>query len=139
MQWKALERSNRTTWITFFWSRLALTTWKVSKYGVFSGPYFPVLGLNTERCGVSLRIQSEYGKIRTRKNSVFEHFSRRARVVFHNAYDKHPIKTEKNSLGHMVIWSKIDNLIILENMFSTLTGLYFENLYVYCFPLYQLV
>ena len=27
-------------------------------------------------CRVSLRIQSEYGKIRTRKNSVFEHFSR---------------------------------------------------------------
>ena len=23
------------------------TAWKVSKYGVFSGPYFPVLGLNT--------------------------------------------------------------------------------------------
>ena len=22
--------------------------WKVSKYGVFSGPYFPVFGLNTE-------------------------------------------------------------------------------------------
>ena len=25
------------------------TGWKVSKYGIFSGPYFPVLGLNTER------------------------------------------------------------------------------------------
>ena len=23
------------------------TAWKVSKYGVFSGPYFPVFGLNT--------------------------------------------------------------------------------------------
>ena len=23
------------------------TAWKVSKYGVFSGPFFPVLGLNT--------------------------------------------------------------------------------------------
>ena len=27
------------------------TTWKVSKYGVFSGPYFPVFGLNTEKYG----------------------------------------------------------------------------------------
>ena len=27
------------------------TTWKVSKYGVFSGPYFPAFGLNTERYG----------------------------------------------------------------------------------------
>ena len=40
---------------------------------VFSGPYFPVLGLNTEMYGVNLRIQSEYRKIRTRKNSVFGH------------------------------------------------------------------
>ena len=33
----------------------------------FSGPYFPALGLDTERYGVSLHIQSEFGKIRTRK------------------------------------------------------------------------
>ena len=25
------------------------TAWKVSKYGVISGPYFPASGLNTER------------------------------------------------------------------------------------------
>ena len=51
------------------------TAWKVSKYGVFSGSYFPVLGLNTEIYGANLRIQPEYGKIRTRKNTVFEYFS----------------------------------------------------------------
>ena len=33
----------------------------------FSGPYFPELRLNTERYSVTLRIQSECGKIRTRK------------------------------------------------------------------------
>ena len=38
----------------------------MSKYGVFSGPYFPMFGLNTERYSVSLHIQSECGKIRTR-------------------------------------------------------------------------
>ena len=32
----------------------------MSKYGVFSGPYFSVVGLNTETYGVNLRIQSEY-------------------------------------------------------------------------------
>ena len=52
------------------------TAWKASKYGVFSGPYFPAFGLNTERYFVSLCIRSECGKIRTRKNSVFGHFSR---------------------------------------------------------------
>ena len=35
------------------------SVWKVSKYGVFSGPYFPHLDW-----------------IRTRKNSIFGHFSR---------------------------------------------------------------
>ena len=52
------------------------TVWNVSKYGVFYGPYFPAFGLNAERCFVSLLIQSECGKIRTTKNSVFGHFSR---------------------------------------------------------------
>ena len=52
------------------------TTWKVSKYGVISGLYFPVFGLNMERKRVSFRIQSEHRKIRTRNNSVFGHFSR---------------------------------------------------------------
>ena len=32
-------------------------------YSEFSGPYFPTFGLNTKRYSVSLRIQSEHGKI----------------------------------------------------------------------------
>ena len=39
----------------------------MSKYGVSSGPYFPVFEQN---------MQSENRKIRTRKNSLFGHFSR---------------------------------------------------------------
>ena len=45
------------------------------KYGVFSGPHFPAFGLNTEilrKSPYSVRMR----KIRTRKNSVFVHFSR---------------------------------------------------------------
>ena len=51
------------------------TAWKLYKYGVFSGPYFTVFWLNTEIYRLNLRIQSKYGKIQTRKNSVFGHFS----------------------------------------------------------------
>ena len=47
----------------------------------YSGPYFPAFGLNTERYFVSLRIQSEWRKIRTRKSSVFGQFS--CSVVLH--------------------------------------------------------
>ena len=32
----------------------------------YSGLHFPIFGLNTERYGVPLRFQSEYGKMRTR-------------------------------------------------------------------------
>ena len=52
------------------------TAWKVFKCGVFSGPYFPVFGLNTEIYSIDLRIQSECRKIRTWKNSLFKQFSR---------------------------------------------------------------
>ena len=45
------------------------------KYGVISGPYFPVVGLNTEIYSVNLRSQSKYKKMRIRSNSVFGHFT----------------------------------------------------------------
>ena len=45
----------------------------------FSGPYFPAFRLNTERCGVPLRIQAKYGKIRTRKPPNMD--------TFHAVYD----------------------------------------------------
>ena len=32
-------------------NRICYTGWKVSKYGVISGPYFPVFGLNTGKYG----------------------------------------------------------------------------------------
>ena len=46
----------------------------MSKYGAFSGPYFPVFGLITEIYGV--RTQSKHRKIQTKKNSVFAYLSR---------------------------------------------------------------
>ena len=41
----------------------------------FTGPYFLVFGLNSKIYKVNLRIKSEYGKMRTRKNSEFGHIS----------------------------------------------------------------
>ena len=58
-----------------FPSRLSFSTWKVFKYGVISGQYFPVFGLNTKIYSVNLRVQFEYRKIGTRNNSVCGHFS----------------------------------------------------------------
>ena len=49
-------------------------SWKVSKYRVISGQYFPVFGLNTEIYSLNLRIESENRKIQTRNNFVFVQF-----------------------------------------------------------------
>ena len=82
------------------------TAWKVSKYGVISGQYFSVSGLNTEICWLNLRIQSEYRKMRTKNNSVFGQFSRSVDYSYSLSIQK--IKqTDKayntvNSLGHKI-------------------------------------
>ena len=47
---------------------LLLTAWKVSRCGVFSGPYFPVFGLNTERYRVEIQSISPYS-VRIRENA----------------------------------------------------------------------
>ena len=47
----------------------------------FSGPYFPIFGMNKERYGVSFRIQSELGKIRTRKTPNKDTFYAMQRVM----------------------------------------------------------
>ena len=60
-----------------------ITAWKVAKYGVKYGPYFPAFELNTEIYRVIHRIKSEYRIIRTRNNSVFGHFSRNVYHLLH--------------------------------------------------------
>ena len=53
-----------------------LTTRKVSEFGVFSGMYFPVFGLNMVINIVHLRIQYKYEKTGTRKNFISGLFAR---------------------------------------------------------------
>ena len=74
-------------------------SWKVSKYGVFSGPYFPAFGLNTERYSIRIRIQPECEKIRTRKNSVFGHFLRSENPTY-----------LFNPLANLLLWTTKDGL-----------------------------
>ena len=53
--------------IKLIFSLFTFSAWKVSAFGVSLVRIFSAFGLNTEKYGVSLRIQSECGKIRTRK------------------------------------------------------------------------
>ena len=52
-------------------SVLNFTAWKVSKYRVNSGPYFPAFGLNTERYGV---LSPNVGKYRPEKTPYLDTF-----------------------------------------------------------------
>ena len=61
---------------------------KVSRYGFFSGPHFPIFGMNTE-IKVNIHIQSEYGKIRTSKTTIASwHFSRYLVFIIFLRYQK---------------------------------------------------
>ena len=56
--------------------------------GSFSGPYFPAFGLNTERYGISLRIQCKSGKIWTGKTPNTDTFHA---VIFFNWQNQLPV------------------------------------------------
>ena len=87
------------------------TAWKVSTYGVFSGPYFPIFGLNTEIYSVNLRIQSAYRKICTRKNSVFGHFSRSVRY-FGVTWSKNMLEQALNIIsGWVHFWVHLQSSV----------------------------
>ena len=67
-----------------------------------SGPYFPAFGLNTERYEVSLSIQSECEKMRTRKTPNTDRF--------------HPVEnTKTESATDEVTVVKVNDTFITEN------------------------
>ena len=74
--WKIYAKRGRIVWLWYiFWCTVQnLHCVKSSRIRNFSGPYFPVFGLHTERYRVSLRIQSECGKIRSRNTLNIDTF-----------------------------------------------------------------
>ena len=67
------SRTNLTCLENCWLIKLLITVWKVSKYWVFFGPYFPVFGLNTEIYGVNL-FSPNTGKDGPEKNPYLETF-----------------------------------------------------------------
>ena len=61
----------------------------------YSGLYFPAFGLNTKKYGVSLRIRSECGKMRTRINphTNTSHTVVKVRVKKSSFYQEQPYIT----------------------------------------------
>ena len=81
-----------------YWRFDTYTAWIVSKCRDFSGPYFPVFGLNTEIYFVNIRIQSECRKIQIRRNSAFGP-SKKERFICVN---ESPLKMMKNDF-HFIL------------------------------------
>ena len=80
--WVHVKKTSEVVTLAKSKNKLQLHNWKTGRcHSVksvcirsFTGPYFPVFGLNTERCSVSVRIQSESRKIRTRKTPNMDTF-----------------------------------------------------------------
>ena len=80
----------------------------------YSGPFFPAFALNTERQGISLRIQSECGKIWTRIIPNTDTFY--AMVVSPSLLNFHEFLSYFVVIivvGKMVVIFKTSNLILL--------------------------
>ena len=78
--------------LTRIWKSMTKdTAWKVSKYRLSSGPYFPIFGLNTKIYSVNLPIQSAYRKIETRKK--FRFCILFTQWEFHQTYKKNILLT----------------------------------------------
>ena len=86
-QWQNGNKNEETDY--FYFSKIHCV--KYVRIRRFAGPYFRVFVQNTERFGVSLRIQSKSGKMRTRKTS--------------NTYSFHAVIMSKRCIKYHQIWS----------------------------------
>ena len=92
----------------------------------FSGPYFPAFGLNTERYSASLRIQSEGGKMWTRKTPNRDTFHAVRIPLEHLNVLTNSNNNNNDSNGKSKLWSK-KVLYILH--------LPYIYIYIYIFPI----
>ena len=76
-----------------------------------SGPSFPAFGLNMKKYSVSLRIQSEYGKIRTRKFPNTD--------TFLAVFIKAPIKSNSPIVLHSDVHAERISQIIRDHLHCT--------------------
>ena len=94
---------------------------KSARIRSFSGPYFPVSGLDTER--LCLRIQSECRKIRTKKtpNTDIFHAVRVMRNM--NIYGRNQIAEKTTEIPSLQrIWSHLLNKLLMENFIFLWSG-----------------
>ena len=104
----------------------------MSKYGVFSGPYFLAFRLNTERYGVSLCILSECGKIRTRKAPYFDTFHAVYVTSTHSRTEINYLAYSKNRFeNNDTCYQNLRILLFLSKLLNVQT---YGDLFVRIFP-----
>ena len=102
----------------------------------FSGPYSPAFGLNTERYSVSLRIKSEYGKIRTRKTANTDTFHALC-IGYEGIFSKVAAQSRKrpksfsNETNREYLISKFSNETLNSETLDKFLGIYIDVLNQY--------
>ena len=85
----------------------------------YSGPHFPAFGLNTDRYGVSLRVQSECGKMRTRITPNTDIFHSVARTSSSSTEKQNQIPSQLLSEHHLFLdylgYSVFYSSLLVEN------------------------
>ena len=92
----------------------------------YSGPYFPAVGLNTEKYPVSLRIQSDCGKMRTRTTKIafFAVAARKRKFQVNLSFEKkeHNMQTVHDTSK---VTSKVNQTTL--TLFSFKLALHFDS------------
>ena len=71
----------------------------------YSGLHFPVFGLNAERYGVALRVQSEWGKTRTRITPNTDTFPQCFKLF--SFFEQYRLLVNRNELSTFKNWLNI--------------------------------
>ena len=124
-------------------SNMPLTAWKVSKYGVYSGPYFPAFGLNTERYFVFSPNAGKYGPEKTPYLDTFscsvctlllsllgsQMLTRQVRIstqILLNTFTLSRLQEfTRYTINTFITWQKIWLLLFIFYWFSTIIRLIF--------------
>ena len=124
---KNIDPNSTQTWNLSNISLSCLATWEANfipnllhchcvrsvRIQSYSGPHFPAFGLNAERCGVSLCIQSEFRKTRTRITQNTD--------TFHVVWVSSLVLLVANRTSIRILWRKnIMTRIVRKHLFCYL-------------------
>ena len=128
--WKSLLVSERSTYILrrVQWVFHKTVNKKYPSTEFFFSPYFPTFRLITETYRLNLRIRFEFGKIRTRNNPVFGHFTaQKMKFSIKDLFSKcDQIRSLLRIRSHLLMKSLMENFIFYAVLFKQWNDFWME-------------